>query len=114
MGKNRGSSLMELLIALSVLGAMIPALLGAFETVFLSGLQSNEYTNRISGAEWWFNRLETPARQADVDAMPRTDGSGKLRFRWETKMSEHGALHVTLSVSGGSETDAPFVTTRVY
>jgi hypothetical protein len=104
----------ETLIALGILGVVVPASLNAFGVIFLAEIRLRELTRKASGAEWWFSRLDLPVSQAGVDAMPREEERGKMRFSWETEKADHGALRVTLRVSNGAPGDVPFVMTRVY
>jgi hypothetical protein len=115
MGIKSGSgySLVEVLVALGILGTVIPASLGAFGVVFASEIRVGEVSRKAFGAEWWFNRLEFPVSPANLESMPRADESGRMRFSWETENEAYGAVRVTLSVSGETPGDVPFVTTRV-
>jgi hypothetical protein len=112
--RRRSFSLVEVLFALGILGAVIPAALSAFGAVLMSEIRVCGLPRKAFGAEWWFNRLELPVSSVVLDAMPRADESGKMRFSWETEEEAHGALRVTLRVSNGALGDAPFVTSRVY
>lgn len=112
--QRKAFSLVETIVALCVAGCILPALLGAFGTVLLSNFRNDVMTDRVFGAEWWFNRLSRPVSRAAVAAMPKTDVGGKLRFVWNVEDGEHGALWITLYVSDGCRTDVPFVMCRAY
>jgi hypothetical protein len=111
--KRRGYSLVEILLALGILGAAMPAVLNAFGVAFMSEIRLHALSRKAFGAEWWFNRLELPVSSAALDGMPRKDESGRMHFRWETENESYGTLRVTLSVSDGARGDVPFVMSRV-
>jgi type II secretory pathway component PulJ len=111
--KRRGYSLVEVLLALCILGAAVPAALNAFGVAFMSEIRLRALSSKAFGAEWWFNRLDLPVSLAALDGMPRTDESGRMRFSWETENESSGALRVTLSVSDGARGDVPLVMSRV-
>ncbi|MDR2175505.1 MAG: hypothetical protein LBO82_06165 [Synergistaceae bacterium] len=113
-GSKWGSILPEVLIAACILGAVLPPVFSAFGSIFMSEVRVHEASLKAFGAEWWFNRLELPVSAAALDAMPREDERGRMRFRWETEKDAHGALRVTLSVSGRAWGDVPLVTSRVF
>ena len=100
MKKFPGNSLVEVLMALCVLGIVVPAALGALGSVLTADLKVRENAYMISAAEWWFNRLTFPVHRADIDASPREDGYGKARFDWKTEKLHNGAILVTLRVMG--------------
>jgi type II secretory pathway component PulJ len=114
MKKRPGNTLLEVLIALGVLGVIVPTSLDAFGTAFSAELRIHQRADKASYAEWWFNQLEFPVSPADIDAAPRRDALGKMRFEWETKPLANDALQVTLRVSNGSPADAVFTAIRVY
>jgi hypothetical protein len=109
--KRKAYTLVEVLIALSVLMVLIPVALGDFGTVFAAGARLQERAAKAAWAEWWFNRLESPASPGTVDAAPR--GDGQARFSWQVTPSAYGALRVTLSVTNGVAGDVPFTQSRV-
>jgi hypothetical protein len=112
--KRRSYSLVEVLFALGILGVAIPAALDAFGAVLMSEIRIRELSRKAFGAEWWFNSLELPVSPTVLDAMPRADESGKMRFSWEIEEEAYGAFRVTLRVSNGALGDVPFVMSRVY
>jgi Tfp pilus assembly protein PilV len=112
--KRSGQSLVEVLVALCVLGLIIPSSLEAFGVAFAVELQLRERERKMAYAEWWFNRLEFPATRAQIDAAPRVDESGAIHFDWEVESREYDALQVILHVSNGTGIDVPFTMSRVY
>ena len=112
--KLPGYSLIEVLLALAILGIALPALFSAFGTVFMAEIRIHEVSRKAFCAEGWFSRLELPVSAAALSAMPRADENGKTRFRWETEKDACGAILVTLSVSNGALGDIPFVTSRAF
>jgi hypothetical protein len=115
IAKNRRAySLLEVLLALGILGAILPAAFSAFGAAFMSEMRIRETSRKAFGAEWWFNRLEIPVSAVALNAMPRADERGKMRFRWKTESDARGALRITLSVTNGAPGDAPFVMSRVF
>jgi hypothetical protein len=82
--------------------------------MFAWELKAHDSARRASAAESWFNRLGFPLSPEDVEAMPRADAHGGLRFSWETAPCGYGAFRVTLSVSNGAPGDIPFIESRVY
>ena len=102
--KNRkkfpGISLVEVIMALCVLGIVVPVSLSALGDVLTANLKIHENVGMISSAEWWFSRLTPPVHRADIDAAPREDRHGKARFEWETENLHNGAMRVTLRVIG--------------
>ncbi|MDR1623285.1 MAG: hypothetical protein LBS00_13040 [Synergistaceae bacterium] len=112
--KRAGQTLVEILVALSVLEVVVLTSIEAFGTVFAAELQIQERAHKASYAEWWFNRLELPVSRADIDAAPRTDEYGKMRFEWDAVPGNYDTFYVTLRVSNGSGTDTPFTISRVY
>ena len=113
MRKIRGNSLVEVLMALCVLGIVVPASLGALGNAFMAELRIHESAYMISAAEWWFSRLKFPMHSADIDAAPRVDKYGKARFDWDTENLDNGAIRVTLRVYGRFSA-APFTVSRIY
>jgi hypothetical protein len=111
---KKGQSLVEVLVALCVLGLVIPSSLEALGTVFSAEIRIHQWARKASYAEWWFDRLEVPVSQSVIDAAPRTNDSGAVRFDWETEFCEYGALRVTLHVSNGTGFDVPFTLSRIY
>ncbi|MDR1979457.1 MAG: hypothetical protein LBQ42_12050 [Synergistaceae bacterium] len=112
--KRAGQTLVEILVALGVLETVVLTSIEAFATAFTAELRIQEKANKASYAEWWFNRLGFPVSQADIDAAPRTDEYGKMRFDWDTTPGDHNTFYVTLRVSNGTGTDVPFTISRVY
>ena len=113
MRKLAGVSLVEVLIALCVLGIAVPVLLGALGDAFVAELKIQENAYVMSSAEWWFARLTFPVHMAEIDAAPRTDENGKASFEWETENLDNGAIRVTLRVYG-SLSEEPFTTSRIF
>ncbi len=111
---RRGASLVEILVALLILGLLIPVSFGAFGSSFMIGLRTREYADKVAYAEWWFNRLECPVSPISIEAMPRSDFKGRMHFSWSTIAGDYGTVRVALSVSNGSKSDIPFVISRVY
>ena len=100
MKRFSGNTLVEVLMALCVLGIVVPASLGALGSVLMADLKVHESAYMVSSAEWWFSRLESPVRRAGIDAAPKVDGHSKIRFDWETEDLHNGAIRVTLRVHG--------------
>ena len=98
--KFSGSTLVEVLMALLVLGIVIPTSLGALGNVLTAELKIMDNACMISSAEWWFSRLTFPVSTGDIDTAPRTDRHGKVRFEWDTEGLDNGAVRVTLRVYG--------------
>ena len=113
MKKFPGNTLVEVLIALCVLGIVVPASLGALGNVLAADLKVREKAYMVSSAEWWFSRLKPPVHEPDIDAAPRADNYGKARFDWETKNLHNGAIRVTLRVTGRSY-GSPFTVSRIF
>ena len=113
MKKFSGSTLIEVLIALCVLGIVVPASLGALGNVLAADIKVRENAYMVSSAEWWFSRLTFPVHDADIDAAPRVDNRGKARFDWETENLQNGAIRVTLRVRG-SLSASPFTVSRIF
>ena len=113
MRKVSGNSLVEVLIALCVLGIIVPASLSALGDALVAELKIQENAGLVSSAEWWFSRLTYPARRADLDAAPRVDEYGKARFAWDIKDLENGAVQVTLRVYGRFQ-GSRFTVSRIY
>ncbi len=111
---RRGASLVEILVALLILGLVIPVSFGAFGSSFMIGFRMREYADKVAYAEWWFNRLECPVSQTAIEAMPRADSEGRMHFSWTAVGGDYGSIRVVLSVSNGSKSDNPFVISRVY
>ncbi|MDR1377054.1 MAG: prepilin-type N-terminal cleavage/methylation domain-containing protein [Synergistaceae bacterium] len=111
---RRGQTLVEVLVALGILGTVVLGSLETFGMAFTMELRIQEQARKASYAEWWFNRLEFPLTQAKVDKAPRTDEYGGTRFEWSTVPGDYNTLRVILRVSNGSKSDTPFVTSRVY
>ena len=100
MKRSSGSTLVEVLMALCVLGIVVPTSLGALGSVLMADMKVHESVYMVSSAEWWFSRLEFPVHRADIDAAPRIDEHSKIRFDWETEDLHNGAIRVTLRVHG--------------
>ena len=113
MKKLSGLTIIEVLMALIVLGIVVPASLGALGGVLTADLKVLESAYLISSAEWWFGRLTFPVSRDDVDAAPRADEHGKVRFDWETEGLHNGAIRVTLRVYGRLSR-APFTVSRIF
>ena len=113
MKKLPGNTLIEVLIALCVLGIVVPASLGALGNVLAADLKFRESAYIVSSAEWWFSRLTFPVYEDDIDASPRMDNYGKARFDWETEKLHNGAIRVTLRVMGRLS-GSPFTVSRIY
>jgi hypothetical protein len=111
--KRLGSSLVEVMIALCVLGMTAPVALDALGAAFVAGLRVQENADMASSAEWWFNRLPYPVAQAGIDASPAFSEDGGTRFEWETEGLDNGAIRVTLRVYGPMS-KAPFTMSRIY
>ena len=111
--KKPGNTLVEALMALCVLGIVVPTSLGALGSVLMADLKVNESAQVMSSAEWWFNRLTFPAHKADINAAPRTDAHGKARFDWEIEDLHNGAILVTLRVYGRLP-GPPFTVRRIF
>ena len=112
MKKLSGYSLVEVLMALGVLGLVIPASLNAFGTVFVAEIRIQARVEKTESADWWFNQLSFPVYIADLNNAPQS--RGRMRFTWETSSGAHGALHITLHVSSGAPFDVPLTVSRVY
>jgi type II secretory pathway component PulJ len=112
--KSTGQTLVEILVALSVLEIVVLTAIEAFGMVFAAELKIQERARKAFYAEWWFNKLESPVSQAEVDAAPRTDEYGRMRFEWDTASGDYGTFRVTLRVLNGSGADVPFTMSRVY
>ncbi|MDR1379769.1 MAG: hypothetical protein LBJ36_12070 [Synergistaceae bacterium] len=112
--KRSGQSLIEVLVAFCVLALIIPSSIDAISLVFAAELRVCERERKISCAEWWFNRLESPVSQTQIDTAPRANESGTMRFGWEVEFCEYNAFRITLRVSNGTGLDTPFIMTRVY
>jgi len=113
MKKIPGNSIVEVLIALCVLGIVVPASFSAFGNTFLAGLKVRENAYMISSAEWWFSRLPSPVDKTDIDAAPKVDERGRARFEWETEDLDNGAISVTLRVIA-SALGSPFTIRRIH
>ena len=113
MKKFPGNTLVEVLIALCVLGMVVPASLGALGYVLAADLKIHENAYMVSSAEWWFGRLTFPVHEAGIDAAPRMDSHGKARFDWETEILHNGAIRVTLRVMGRLS-GSPFTVSRIF
>ena len=113
MRKISGNSIVEVLMALCVLGIVVPTSLSAFGNTFVAGLKIHENACLISSAEWWFASLQPPVGKADIDAAPRADERGRARFEWETEDLDNGAVRVTLRVIG-SAFGSPLIVSRIY
>ena len=113
MKKSPGNTLVEVLMALCVLGIVVPTSLGALGSVLMADLKVHESVGMVSSAEWWFSRLTFPVSMADIDAAPRTDRHGKVRFDWETEDLHNGAIRVTLRVYGRLP-GPPFTVNRIF
>ena len=113
MTKLSGNTLVEVVIALCVLGIVVPASLGALGNVLMAELKVHENAYMMSSAEWWFGRLTFPVHEDDIDAAPRTDNYGKARFDWETEFLQNGAIRVTLRVTGPLS-GSPFTVSRIF
>ena len=100
--KFPGNTLVEVLIALCVLGIVVPASLGALGGVLAADIKVREKVYMVSSAEWWFSRLKPPVHEPDIDTAPRVDNYGKTRFDWGTENLHNGAVRVTLRVTGRS------------
>ncbi|MCL2009905.1 MAG: hypothetical protein FWG71_05090 [Synergistaceae bacterium] len=111
--KFPGSTLIEVLVALCVLGIVVPPALGALGGVLAAELKFHENARMISSAEWWFSRLTFPVYGHDIDAAPREDKYGKTRFEWDTENLENGAIRVTLRVHGRFSV-LPFTVSRIF
>jgi hypothetical protein len=112
--KGSGQTLTEILIALCVLGVIVPPSIEALGIAFATELRIHERARKAFYAEWWFNRLELPVSQSMIDAAPPMDESGTMYFSWETEVCEYDAIRITLHVSNGTESDVPFTVSRVY
>jgi hypothetical protein len=106
--------LVEALIALSIVGFVVPASLSAMGAALVWEMKIHDSARRGLAAESWFNRLNFPLSPGEIDAMPRTDGSGGLRLNWETEPCGYGAFRVTLRISNGAPDDVPFVESRIF
>ena len=111
--KKIGYSIIEVLVALCVLGIAVPASLDALGNAFVAEFRVHESAYMISAAEWWFARLSFPVHRPDIDASPRADEYGRARFEWTTEDLDNGAIRVTLRVYGRSS-GMPFTVSRVY
>jgi len=111
--KRLGNTLIEVVMALCVLGVIVPASLGAFGTVFVTELRIHEHAYMMSSAEWWFSRLSFPVYMPDIDAAPRADRHGKVRFGWDTEKLDNGAIRVTLRVYGRLAVQ-PLTVSRIF
>jgi len=100
MKRNFGNTLVEVIMSLFVLAIIMPTSLGALGSVLMVGLKTQENAYLISSAEWWFTRMTFPVYIDDIDAAPRADRHGKIRFDWDTEGLENGAIRVTLRVYG--------------
>ena len=100
MRKISGYTLVEVLMALFVLGIVIPTSLGALGNTFMAELKVHESAYLISSAEWWFSRFTFAVSEADINAAPKVDMHGVTRFDWETENLDDGAIMVTLRVYG--------------
>ena len=98
MKKFPGNTLIEILMALCVLGIVVPTSLGSLGNVLAAELKFHVNSYAISSAEWWFSRLTLPVSRAEIDAAPRMDRHGKVRFDWDSKDLNNGAISVTLRV----------------
>ena len=112
MRRLSGVSLVEILIALAVLGALIPVSLNAFATTFTAAVRIHERVEKAAGAEWWFNQLSFPTHISELNGAPRRHG--RMSFAWETRAGPHNTLHITLRVTNGSPSDVPFTESRFY
>jgi len=113
MKKSNGSTLVEVLIALCLLGIVLPASLETLGTVLMAELKMQEKTHMISSAEWWFNRLTHPVNMTKINAAPLVDRFEKVRFEWETEDLINGAIRVTLFVYGRLP-GPPLTINRIY
>jgi len=111
--KSRGNTLVEVVISLFVLAIIMPASLGALGSVLMVGLKTHENAYMISSAEWWFTRLTFPVCVTDVNASPRVDRHGKVRFDWNTEALVNGAVRVTLRVYGNLA-ERPLTVVRIF
>ena len=112
MKKLSGISLVEILMTLCVLGLVIPASLSAFGIVFMAELRIHEHVEKAESAEWWFNQLNFPVHVPDLNDAPQSHG--RMHFTWESRLGDHGALHITLHVTNRAPLDVPLTVSRVY
>ena len=108
-----GNSIVEVLVALCVLGIVVPVSLDALGNAFMADFKVKENAYMISAAEWWFTNLPPMAHIADVDAAPRVDVHGRASFAWETENLGDGAFRVTLRVVGRFS-KTPLTISRIY
>ena len=113
MKKHIGYSIVEVLIALCVLGVVVPTSLDALGNVFMMGLKIHEKVCVISAAEWWFTSLPLTVSRSDIAAAPREDDSGRVRFEWESEELGNDAIRVTLRATG-KFSHTPFTISRIY
>ena len=111
--RRRAESLVEVLLALLILALLLPSLWGSLGTGMSLDLSAQRAQDRLYGAEWWFNRLESPASLSALAAMPTATPDGALRFRWTAALGPRAALFVSLDVSENVR-DAPTTFFRIF
>ena len=108
-----GESLAETLMALFILGLILPPIFQSQS----GGLMAVESLRRMDacqyGAQWWFSRLPDPVTEASLAAMPTATPAGDVNFTWEAQSGDYGSLVVTLAARAGAS-GAPLSLTRAY
>lgn len=98
MRRQRGDTLVEVLVALLILALVLPSLFSALGVGLLGVSKLRAADDRLYGAQWWFSHLPRPVRITTLSAMPRSLPGGGLDFSWSSRKGDHGAIWVTLEV----------------
>ncbi|GHS96295.1 hypothetical protein AGMMS50276_14430 [Synergistales bacterium] len=116
--KRTGVTLVETLIAATIIGAFLPCAFGVFGKLSVSELKLQNNADKASCAAWWLNRLPANPIPSDFASMPRGYKIDKTRdvafFAWKIEEGSHGSFAVTLSVTNAPHDDVPFVAKLVY
>ncbi len=108
-----GETLLNVLLALLILGTALPPILASLTHGLSADLQILRMEDQLYGANWWFNRLETPAFLSSLPAMPGATPDGGLQFRWLASVGPHGELHISLDVESGVS-HVPLTVSRTF
>lgn len=100
--RRRGESLVEIIVALSVLALILPSIFEGLsgQITAVEALRGQDACRW--GAQWWIARIPRPVTEAGLAAMPRSTPDGSASFEWEVGQGEHGAVRVVLTVRARS------------